>query len=135
VLLSVLGGLHDRVVRASPRGPEVTVAIELYVVGPRAAGVNAPIASAKTREVIALVREWASARAMVTTARAADVKPWATDLRLDTAGLLEPTKGMRHARDGARHALYAACKLGILPDPLSMRPPRSDAATGIRVEL
>lgn len=50
---------------------------------------------------------------------ASQVKPWATDARLDAAGLSAATKGMRHARDAARHALYAAVKNGGLPDPLS----------------
>lgn len=52
---------------------------------------------------------------------AAEVKPWATDQRLLLAGLLEPCTGMRHARDGARHALFAAVKDCGLPDPLSHR--------------
>lgn len=52
---------------------------------------------------------------------AAQVKPWATDERLDAVGLLEATKGMRHARDGARHALYAAVHDGKIPDPLSKK--------------
>lgn len=50
---------------------------------------------------------------------ASEVKPWATDARLEAAGLLEATKGMRHAKDAARHSLFAAVKDGGLPDPLS----------------
>lgn len=50
---------------------------------------------------------------------ASQVKPWATDERLEAAGLLEACKGMRHARDAARHALYAAVHDGHLTDPLS----------------
>lgn len=50
---------------------------------------------------------------------ASQVKPWATDERLAAAGLLDATTGMRHARDAARHALFAAVKDGGLPDPLS----------------
>lgn len=50
---------------------------------------------------------------------ASQVKPWATDRRLEAAGLLEECKGMRHARDAARHALYAAVKDAGLTDPLS----------------
>ncbi|WP_134740014.1 hypothetical protein [Nocardioides sp. 503] len=50
---------------------------------------------------------------------ASQVKPWATDARLEIAGLLEATKGMRHAKDAARHALFAACNDGGIPDPLS----------------
>jgi len=52
---------------------------------------------------------------------AAQVKPWATDERLDAVGLLKATKGMTHARDGARHALYAAVHDGRIPDPLSKK--------------
>lgn len=50
---------------------------------------------------------------------AATVKAWATDQRLEAAGLLEACKGMRHARDAGRHALYAAVADAGLPDPLS----------------
>lgn len=50
---------------------------------------------------------------------AAAVKPWASNERLARAGLLELTEGMRHARDGARHALFAAVREAGLVDPLS----------------
>jgi hypothetical protein len=50
---------------------------------------------------------------------ASQVKGWATDERLEAAGLLEACKGMRHARDAARHALFAAVADGGLTDPLS----------------
>lgn len=50
---------------------------------------------------------------------ASQVKAWATDARLDAAGLLEACKGMRHARDACRHALFAAVHDGGIPDPLS----------------
>jgi len=52
---------------------------------------------------------------------ASQIKPWATDGRLAAAGLLLPTTGMRHARDAARHALFAAVHDGKIPDPLSKR--------------
>lgn len=52
---------------------------------------------------------------------ASQVKAWATDTRLEAAGLLEACKGMRHARDAARHALYAAVHDAGLTDPLSKR--------------
>lgn len=52
---------------------------------------------------------------------ASQVKAWATDARLDAIGLLANTKGMGHARDGARHALFAAVHDGKIPDPLSKR--------------
>lgn len=53
---------------------------------------------------------------------AAAVKPWATDKRLEKAGLLAVTSGMPdHARDAFRHLLYTACHDAGIPDPLSRR--------------
>lgn len=58
-------------------------------------------------------------------ARAAgQVKPWATDVRLERmggkhGGVLKALAGMRHARDAARHALYCAVHDAGVPDPLS----------------
>jgi hypothetical protein len=52
---------------------------------------------------------------------ARDVKPWATDRKLEAAGLgreMFPA-AMKHAKDGARHALFAACKDLGLRDPQS----------------
>lgn len=120
VVLSVLGALHSTRV-AWPPEMRVHLAMEQFVVGPRTGKLNAPIASAKTRDALALLKQWASSRATVVERRAADVKPWATDARLDAAGLSLPTKGMRHARDAARHALFTAVRSGLMPDPLSAR--------------
>ena len=47
------------------------------------------------------------------------VKPWATDERLQKAGLLELKGAGPHAMDAARHALYAACHDAGVKDPLS----------------
>lgn len=56
----------------------------------------------------------------VTVRPPALVKPWATDRRLEAAGLMSATAGMpAHARDAARHCLYAACHDLGLRDPLS----------------
>jgi hypothetical protein len=55
------------------------------------------------------------------TRTAALVKPWATDKRLVAAGLLDITRGLPHARDGARHALFSAHHDSGAPDPLSSR--------------
>jgi hypothetical protein len=49
------------------------------------------------------------------------VKPWASDERLRRAGVMDILQGMRHARDAARHALYAACHDRGLPDPLGRK--------------
>lgn len=46
-----------------------------------------------------------------------DVKPWATDKRLEKIGFPLGPK-FKDARDSARHALYAMIRLGLAPDPL-----------------
>jgi hypothetical protein len=84
------------------------------------AGVN----GAKTRQLIGELGVICERQPRVASWRersAAEVKPWASDERLDAAGLLAPTKGMPHARDAARHALFTAVRDGGQPDPLSKR--------------
>lgn len=97
------------------------VQIERFVVGPRAAHSAHASAGTETRELIGglLAQLHQVTSAEVVQRSAAAVKPWATDERLDAAGLLDATKGMRHARDAARHAMFAAVHNGTLPDPLS----------------
>lgn len=108
---------------------ECIVAIEEFVVGPRAARSSSPGAGRNTRDLIGALAQTAADRgALVARYRAADVMPWATDRRLDAAGLLDATKGMRHARAAARHALYAAVRVGGHPDPLAPRTAGSPAA-------
>lgn len=86
----------------------LAVAAERFVVGHRAARVNAPKASEAARDVLGgLAVSLGDTRRILRTA--ADVKPWATDAKLKAAGLFVPTEGMPHARDAARHALYCAC--------------------------
>ena len=77
-----------------------------------------------TRELIGVLADLAAGRPQVTVIRrpAGLVLPWATNHRLAAAGLMAPTVGMPHARDAARHALYAAVRDGGMPDPLSTRP-------------
>jgi len=113
-LESVLSGLYP--------GSNTVLAVEQFVVGPLAARGNNPQAGALARSVIRACEFWAERRGVMCHVRsAAEVKPWATDTRLTMAGLWAPTKGMRHARDAARHALFAAVKDCGLPDPLSQR--------------
>ena len=69
--------------------------------------------------MVGVVEEWAPRQCKLHIRTAGEVKPWATDKRLHTAGLLDLTAGMRHARDAARHALYSAVRDYGLPDPLS----------------
>ena len=96
------------------------LAVEQFVVGQRAARSRTPQAGAATRNLIGSLQAIARAHNVWWSLRpAATVKPWATDKRLDAAGLLAPTAGMRHSRDAARHALYAAVHAGLMRDPLS----------------
>lgn len=114
--------------------PVRTIAqIEMFVVSHRAGRSSTASAGAETRDLIAELRQvWgdfdstSSGRrgGLWFERRATDVKPWATDVRLRAAGLLDATKGMRHARDAARHALFVAVRDGGIPDPLSRKATR-----------
>ena len=121
-VLAVIAALIGEV----PDAQVVIVAVERFVVGPRAARSSTPAAGRVTRGVIEeIAREFKACNAPAGTRlverSAAEVKPWATDRRLDAAGLLALTKGMTHARDAARHALFAAISDCGVPDPLSTR--------------
>lgn len=95
------------------------VAIEKFVVG--RASMRSGRSGGVTRDLVGkLIREAEDQQNVKVLQRtAAQVKPWATDTRLEAAGLLEATKGMRHARDAARHALFCAVHDAGVPDPLS----------------
>lgn len=106
-------------------GPEsderVILAVEQWAIGPisraaRSAGVT-------TRTMIGEVATLADSYDGVTAVlrRAADVMPWATDKRLDAAGLLAKCVGLKDARAAARHALFSAVRDGGAPDPLIRR--------------
>lgn len=97
------------------------VAVEAYVIGPRSARSSDAGAGKLTRSLIEHVLAWAEREGIPARSRpAAEVKPWATDRRLDAAGVTAPRgTGMRHALDGGRHALFAACSDLGFPDPLS----------------
>jgi hypothetical protein len=97
---------------------EHVLAVEQFVVGARASRSSSAHAGRVTR---ALISELGELGADVFTRSAAMVKPWATDQRLHAAGLLLATKGMGHARDASRHALYAAVHMGAAQDPLSKK--------------
>lgn len=96
------------------------VAIEAFVVRARASstGEHGRI----TRDLIAACRSVALIDHVPVSERpAGTVKPWATDKRLTIAGL-HTGRGMGHARDAARHALYDAVQAGLLADPLVETP-------------
>ena len=96
------------------------VQVEQFVVGRRSARSSTPKAGQVTRELIGCIQQTCQGVGIpMALQNASRVKTWATDERLDKAGLLEATKGMRHAKDAARHALFVAvCDAGQ-PDPLS----------------
>lgn len=98
----------------------LVLAIERFVVGPRAGRSSNPRAGQVTRDMVgALAAVGELHGAQVVLRPAVEVKRWATDERLAAAHLLKHTKGMPHARDGCRHALFAAVRDCGLPDPLS----------------
>lgn len=92
------------------------VAIEEFVVSNRAARSATPKAGKQTRELIGALM---AIDANLVLRPAVTVKKWATDHRLLEAGLLERTKGMHHARDACRHALFAAVSVRLMRDPLA----------------
>jgi hypothetical protein len=104
------------------------LAMERFVVGNRASRSSTSAAGATTRNLLGELLAWADTfpRVQVRSVQrpAGAVKPWATDERLAAAGLLDITKGMNHARDAARHALFAAVADFGQPDPLSRRAAR-----------
>lgn len=111
-------------------GGAALVAVEQFVISGKSGRVSNARDSGVTRDLVGALQQVVSShhRGPVTgqlgtfvQRSAGQVKPWATDARLAKARLLEPTKGMRHARDAARHSLFAAVSDGGLPDPLSAR--------------
>lgn len=109
-------------------GDGAIVQVETFVVSAKSGRLSNSRDSATTRDLVGAIRQAVEAHhrgpisgqtGAFIQRPAGQVKPWATDERLARARLLEPTKGMRHARDAARHALFAAVHDARLPDPLS----------------
>lgn len=100
-------------------GP-VIVQLETFVIG--RGSMRAGTAGAITRQNLTVLHHVAETSLVVSkidVRTASQAKGWATDERLERAGLDVYVKGMRHARDAARHALYLATRSGVLFDPLS----------------
>lgn len=55
----------------------------------------------------------------ITRNSAGRAKKWGSDRRLAAAGIRP--RGMVHAMDAARHALFTACNLGLVEDPLMVQ--------------
>lgn len=108
--------LFDRLIEEHPH---VRVAIERFILGriSRASKHDGEI----TRDLIGALVDRIVDMDASRWRPAAAVKPWATDDRLAYAGLLDPTKGMPHARDAGRHALFSGVSDYGAPDPMSKR--------------
>ena len=114
----VLPYVERRIAQRTP-GERVVLAVEDFVVGGRAGRSRTGQGGKTARNLIGSLSELYSDTVSVVLRPAGAVKPWATDHRLGDAGLLTLTQSLPHARDAARHALYAAVKAGLMPDPLS----------------
>jgi len=123
---------HRRRERGS--GSHLVFAVEAYVVNARAGRASTPQAGHAARKVIGQLHGFALTHDAIVLERSASlVKLWATDARLRRAGgalssatgavpassLYDATAKLPHARDAARHALYAARHDVHWPDPLS----------------
>lgn len=115
------GGLHNELLAMLTTRPYPNaVAIEQFVVSRRAGRSSTASAGKQARDIIGAVQELCrQAKVPVVAHSASQVKNWASDDRLKAAGLYAPTRGLGHARDAARHALYAAHWYLRCPDPLT----------------
>jgi hypothetical protein len=113
---------------------DILISHERFVVGLRASRSKKAGASQITRDINGHIdaldkTDAPNRRIRVVEHTAAETKPWATDERLKAAGIdLAPE--MRHARDGGRQALFAACKDLGATDPLSKRARLAEAYSG-----
>lgn len=99
------------------------IATEAFMIRGRAARSRTPKGGEHARRINGWILGTFPHR-MVASRSASQVKKWATDRRLAAAGVLEQTKGMGHARDAQRHALFAARMDLQWPDPLSVTYPK-----------
>lgn len=118
----VLTAVWALVERCRDQGEPVNaLAVERFVSGPRSGKLATPAGATTARMVIADLLTFAQdvAEVPVHLRSAGEVKPWATDARLKAAGIEH--RGMPHALDAARHALYCMVRDFGRPDPLSRR--------------
>jgi hypothetical protein len=93
-------------------------AVEKFVTG-RGAGSKGNNAEV-TRQLVMELTERLQLHGYLTKIRsAAEVKPWASDKRLERAGITGQQTSMRHCLDAGRHALFAAVKDAKMKDPLA----------------
>lgn len=119
---SVLWLVRGLISEADGGALDTILAVEGFVVGPRASRSAAAGAGKITRDMIgklAGIQAYNPTNVRVVQRPATEVMPWASDARLSRLGLYAATKGMQHARAAARHALYAAVRDGGMTDPMS----------------
>lgn len=121
--------LIDAWLNLRPTGSHVLVAIEAFMLGKystRSGDPEAPrITQALIADITSMVEDFPHGEVSLHPRAAAHVKPWATNARLDAAGLLKVSSAYpKHARDALRHGLYSACKDGGLRDPFGRWGPR-----------
>jgi hypothetical protein len=115
--LTLIWALADR---CRDQGAEIAVAVERFVSGPRSGKLATPKGATTARLVIGEITAWAEASEVPVYLRSAgEVKPWASDARLDK--VVKDRRGMPHAVDALRHALFCAVRDYGMPDPLSRR--------------
>lgn len=113
-VLVIVQALIDR---ARNQGAGVALAVERFVSGPRSAKLATAFGAATAKTVIGELQMMSAQQGVPIYMRSAgEVKPWATDLRM--AKLIKH-RGMPHAHDALRHALYCAVRDYGLTDPLS----------------
>lgn len=102
---------------------EIYVQVEKFVIGSGSYRAGSP--GRRTRDLVGSALTLATGYGAHALQRpASDAKTWASNGRLLAAGIEADVKGMPHARDAARHALYTACKDANIPDPFSRRAKR-----------
>lgn len=124
-VITIINALIDRT--QGQHGEVGAIAVERFVRGPRSGKLATPKGAGIAQEVITQLGHLAGAWGIPIYLRsAAEVKPWATDARVRK---LTDHRGMPHALDALRHALFCAVKDFHAPDPLS-RSSRVDRGLG-----
>ena len=105
-------------------GEPLLIAAEQFVVRGRASRSKTPQGGQLARRIIGWL-ESSTKPDQLSLRSASQVKKWATNRRLERAGLLAAIPaGGGHARDAGRHALFAARMDLKWPDPLSATYPK-----------
>jgi hypothetical protein len=101
----------------------IILSYELWIPSNKAGKLATPSAAIATGKMCARLDALPTEddRIVVKHHSAAQVKPWATIERMEKAGLELITKGMTHARDGGKQALFCAVHSAGVPDPLSRK--------------